>query len=68
MSVRKRHPPVDATGLVIRVAIHEANAADRDGARLWLVKVGERLLRMRRVWADRGYNGKLGEWMKERLG
>ncbi len=33
-----------------------------------MVKVGERLLRMRRVSADRGYNGKLGEWMKERLG
>ncbi len=29
------------------------------------MKVGARLLRMR---ADRGYNGKLGEWMKERLG
>lgn len=30
VSVRKRHPPVDTTGLVIRVAIHEANAVDRD--------------------------------------
>lgn len=46
---------------VIRVAVHEANAVDRDGAKLLLVKVGERLSRMRRVWAGRGYNGKLGE-------
>jgi len=23
---------------------------------------------MEKVWADRGYNGKIGEWMKERLG
>ena len=27
------------------------------------------MVRMERVWADsRGYNGKIGEWMKERLG
>lgn len=54
-------PPVDTTGSVIRVVVHEANAVDRDGAKLLLVKVGERLARMRRVWAGRGYNGKLGE-------
>jgi putative transposase len=23
---------------------------------------------MQKVWADRGYNGKIGGWMKERLG
>ena len=23
---------------------------------------------MEKVWADRGYNGKIGEWRKERLG
>lgn len=68
MSGRKRHLLVDTTGLMIEVKVHEANVADRDGAKLLLGKIGEELPRMRRVWADRGYNGKIGEWMKERLG
>ncbi len=68
MSGRKRHLLVDTTGLVVGVAVHEANVADRDGARLLLGKVGEGLPRMGRVWADRGYNGTLKDWMKERLG
>jgi transposase len=57
MCGRKRHLLVESNGLVIGVAVHEANIADRNGARLLLGKVGERLPRMERVWADRGYNG-----------
>jgi putative transposase len=68
MSGRKRHLLVDTEGLVIGVAVHEASIADRDGAKLLLGKVGDRLPRMEKVWADRGYNGKIGEWIKERLG
>jgi putative transposase len=68
MSGRKRHLLVDTEGLVIGVAVHEANIADRDGAKLLLAKVSEGLPRMERVWADRGYNGKIAEWMKELLG
>jgi putative transposase len=59
---------VDSTGLVSAVVVHEANIADREGARLLLGKAAEKLPRMEKVWADRGYNGKIGEWMKERLG
>src|SRR5918999_1277866 len=65
---RKRHLLVDTEGLVIGVAIHEANIADRDGAKLLVEKVGDQLPRMEKLWADRGYNGKIGEWIKERLG
>jgi putative transposase len=68
ISGRKRHLLVDTEGLVIGVAVHQASIADRDGAKLLLGKVGDRLTRMEKVWADRGYNGKIGEWMKERLG
>lgn len=51
------------------IAVHEASIADRDGARLLLRKVGDRFPRMEKVWAEhRGYNGKIGEWIKERLG
>jgi putative transposase len=65
---RKRHLLVDTEGLLMGIAVHEANIADRDGARLLLGKVGNRFPRMEKVWADRGYNGKIGEWIKERLG
>lgn len=68
ISGRKRHLLVDTEGLVIAAAVHEANIADRDGAKLLLEKVGDRLPWMEKVWADRGYNGKIGEWMKEHLG
>src|SRR5215217_1239064 len=67
ISGRKRHLLVDTEGLVIGVAVHEANIADRDGAKLLLAKISEGLARMEKVWADRGYNGKIGEWIKERL-
>ena len=60
---------VDTEGLVIAVTVHEASIADRDGAKLLLEKVGgDRLPRMQKIWADRGYNGQIGEWIKERLG
>ena len=68
ISGRKRHLLVDTEGLVIGVAVHEANIADRDGAKLLVEKVGDQLPRMEKVWADRGYNGKIGAWIKERLG
>ena len=68
ISGRKRHLLVDTEGLVIGVAVHEANIADRDGAKLLVKKVGDQLPRMEKLWADRGYNGKIGEWIKEHLG
>jgi transposase len=61
ISGRKRHLLVDTEGLVIGAVVHEANIADRDGAKLLLAKIGEGLPRMEKVWADRGYNGKIGE-------
>jgi putative transposase len=68
ISGRKRHLLVDTEGSVIGVRVHGANIADRDGAKLLLAKIGEGFPRMEKVWADRGYNGKIGEWIKERLG
>jgi putative transposase len=69
ISGRKRHLLVDTEGLVLAVTVHEASIADRDGAKLLLEKVGgDRLPRMQKIWADRGYNGQIGEWIKERLG
>jgi putative transposase len=59
---------VEPEGSVIGVAVHKANIADRDGAKLLVEKVSDQLPRIEKVWADRGYNGRIGEWMKERLG
>jgi hypothetical protein len=50
------------------MVVHEGNIADRDGTKVLLAKVARSLLRTERIWADRDYNSKIGEWMKERLG
>jgi putative transposase len=60
---------VDTMGLVLKAVVHTAEVADRDGARRVMGGgLRQRYPRMRLVWADRGYNGALAEWMKEKLG
>jgi len=61
---RKRHLLVDTLGLVLMVIVHAANIQDRDGARLLLEKVKGRFPRLRLIWADGGYAGKLIDWVK----
>ncbi len=68
MSGRKRHQLVDTMGLVLKAVVHTADVADRDGARRVMGGLAEHYPRIRLVWSDRGYNGALAEWMKERLG
>jgi putative transposase len=69
ISGTKWHLVIDADGLMIAVALHETSIAERDGAKVLLEKVGDRLPRMEKVWADRGYNDNMiGGWMKKRLG
>jgi putative transposase len=61
----KRHIVVDTLGLLLAVVVHPANIQDRDGAKLAFAKA--QLLgpwpRMKRVWADGGYAGKLIAWV-----
>ena len=61
---RKRHLLVDTSGPVLMVIVHAANIQDRDGARLLLEKVRGRFPRLRLIWADGGYTGKLIDWVK----
>lgn len=61
---RKRHLLVDTLGLVLMVVVHAANIQDRDGAKLLLEKARGRFPRLRLIWADGGYAGKLVEWVK----
>ena len=54
---------VDTMGLLLAVVVHPANIQDRDGAKLVIDKLIGRFPRMRLVWADAGYAGKLVEWV-----
>ena len=44
--------------------VHEANIQDRDGAKLVLRKLRKRYSRLKKIWADGGYAGKLIDWTK----
>jgi putative transposase len=66
---RKRHVLVDTGGLLMRVVVHAADMADRDGARLVLDGARQRFGRLERVWADQGYRGAaLRAWAQDREG
>ena len=60
---RKRHLLVDVMGMVLAVVVHPANIQDRDGAKLVLEKVKHAFSRLRLVWADGGYAGRLVGWV-----
>lgn len=64
---RKRHIIVDTVGLLLVVVVTAASVQDRDGAKLALQSLREKLSlpRFQLIWADGGYRGKLIEWVKE---
>lgn len=45
-----------------------ASIQDRDGARILLEKVKGKLPRLKKIWADGGYAGKLVDWVKSVCG
>ena len=61
----KRHILVDVLGLLIGSIVHSAAIQDRAGAKLLLLRVKGHLPRVKRIWADGGYTGKLIEWVKD---
>lgn len=61
----KRHVIVDVLGLLIGIIVHSAAIQDRDGARLLLLRVKDRLPRVKLIWGDGGYAGTLIEWVKD---
>ncbi len=61
----KRHVVVDVLGLLIGVIVHSADLQDRDGAKLLVLRIKDRLPRVKLVWADGGYRGPLIEWFKD---
>jgi putative transposase len=65
---RKRHVVVDTLGLLLVVVVTAASTQDRDAARalLWRLRVAQHRIRL--VWADAGYAGKLVVWAAAALG
>ena len=66
---RKRHLAVDTLGLLLAVVVHSAALQDRTGAKLVLAALAAAgFPRLRLLWADGGYRGKLVAWAWERCG
>ena len=55
---------MDTLGLILAVVVHAASVQDRDGAELVLEKMKGRFNRLKVVWADGGYRGRLIDWVK----
>jgi putative transposase len=60
---RKRHLLVDTLGLLLVTVVHAASEQDRTAARQVLSPLSNSFHRLRKVWADGGYFGSLGEWL-----
>ena len=54
---------VDTLGLILCVVVHSAAIQDRDGAKLAIEKLVGEFGRLKLIWADGGYAGKLIEWV-----
>jgi len=64
---RKRHIAVDTLGLLLCVLVTAASVQDRDGAKPLLELLTASFRRIRLVWADGGYAGKLVVWATEHV-
>jgi putative transposase len=60
---RKRHILVDTMGLLIAVVVTAASLSDAQGAKLLFARLGGGAKKLRRVWVDGTYRGKLLEWV-----
>jgi putative transposase len=54
---------VDVLGLVLIAVVHPADVQDRDGAMLVLNQAKNYFSRLRLIWADGGYAGRLIQWV-----
>ncbi len=61
---RKRHVLVDTLGYLMTVVVHTADIQDRDGAKLVLTKAKQYSTRLKLIWADGGYRGKLIDYVQ----
>ena len=54
--------------MVLKAKVHSANVPDQDGLRLLLESARARLLRLKHLWVDAGYQGRARRWAEEALG
>ena len=52
-------------GLIIGLVVHAADEQDRDGAKKVLARLKDYFPRLRLIWADGGYRGKLVSWVEQ---
>ena len=64
---RKRHILVDTLGSLLTVVVTAASVQDRDGARLLLRHLPGGCKKLRRIWVDGGYGGRLVDWVAQRF-
>jgi len=64
---RKRHILVDTLGLLLAVVVTVACVQDRDGARWVLGHLPGGCKKLRKIWVDGGYAGRLVDWVAEHL-
>jgi putative transposase len=54
---------VDTLGLILAVVVHSAGIQDRAGAKLVFEELKGAFPRLRLIWADGGYSGRLVAWV-----
>lgn len=59
---------MDTLGLIWGLVVHAGDIQDRDGAKLVLETVQEKLPRLELIWADGGYAGQLIGWVRQICG
>jgi putative transposase len=64
---RKRHLLVDTLGLLMVVVVTAASVQERDGARLVFKRMSGICKKLRLIWVDGAYRGKLIEWVSENM-
>ena len=64
---RKRHILVDTLGLLLVVLVTAASVQDRDGARQLLRHLPGPCKKLRKIWVDGAYSGRLVDWVAERF-
>jgi putative transposase len=63
---RKRHILADTLGNLLHVVVSGANLDDRQGAMLLLTNTERQITaRLITIWADKGYQGTLAEWIHQ---
>jgi putative transposase len=62
---RKRHLLVDTLGLVLAVVVTAASVSAPKGAKMLFARLGGSCKKLRRIWVDGTYRGKLLDWVSD---